>query len=86
MARIARVEMRAIGEAPPDRQDERSHIVVVLDAAGVELDQIQFRDRADATAFADLGAVSAWLGLGDAVIPALEVATGALANNVRNLS
>ena len=45
-----------------------------------------FPDEATATAFADLGAVSAWLGLGDAVIPALEVATGALANNVRNLS
>ena len=44
-----------------------------------------FPAEATATAFADLGALSGRIGQGNAVIPALEVATGALGNNTRNL-
>ena len=36
-------------------------------------------------AFADLGALCTWIGLDNAVVPALETATGVLANNIRNL-
>ena len=44
-----------------------------------------FPDEATATAFADLGALNSWIGLGPSVTPALEVATVPLANNIRNL-
>ena len=44
-----------------------------------------FPDEATAIAFADLGALSTWIWLDNAVMPALEAATGVLANNIRNL-